>query len=595
MTSLEQTRLLIRTFFDRLFESELMPDGLPQVQLVVWSMLLAATPTTGYSMLMPDKYQSAQFYGPLALEFAADRMILITLTMTAMGVVGLVIWDGVFPDRRDVRILGPLPVSNRCFVMARLGALGQVFLLFATPLCVLQSLTFPMVVAGYGDAVPRVIGVTAHLITVVLACAFVFAALIAVQCLLLLSFGTRAAQHVSVAFQLIFAVGLAQMVFLLPALGRVLRDGGRTQDGLSWLYALPATWFFGLYQVLSRTGDPRATGLAQLAVGASVVSLASAIGLYAATYGVLSKRALEGPMPRLRRISRHGLPGLLHRLPPRGFNAPLRVAIRQFAIRTLARSRYHRMVLAVYGGIALAIVVSSGMSVVLSTHAAALWRPNVPLLSMPLVLQFLMLIGIRVIVAVPSEPKARWVFRLCEPADRNGGIAAARDMMMVLVVYPTTGFALAQGLIFWNPAAAISHAVFCGVLGRLFAELLLANADKLPFACTYFPGKSRVFTLWPLYIIAFFLYTVLFAEIDRALTTRPNHLMIFCASAMLTAHGINHRRQRMLRSLPGLRFEEEDPDAMFQGFNLSEAMASAPKPPRFDNSARAVGRSTPGS
>ena len=40
---MHQTRLLARAFFSRLFESELMPDGMPQVQLVIWGMLLAAT------------------------------------------------------------------------------------------------------------------------------------------------------------------------------------------------------------------------------------------------------------------------------------------------------------------------------------------------------------------------------------------------------------------------------------------------------------------------------------------------------------------------------------------------------------------------
>ena len=28
-----------------------MPDGLPQVQLVIWGMLLAATPTTAYAIM----------------------------------------------------------------------------------------------------------------------------------------------------------------------------------------------------------------------------------------------------------------------------------------------------------------------------------------------------------------------------------------------------------------------------------------------------------------------------------------------------------------------------------------------------------------
>jgi hypothetical protein len=551
---MEQIRLLSRTFFTRLFESELMPEGLPQVQLVLWGALLAATPTSWMSMMVTERYQRLAFTQPLALEFAADRMVLVTLSMMAIGVVGLIIWDGVFPDRRDVRILGPLPVRGWRFVVARLAALGRVYLIFAAPLCLLQSIVFPMVVAGYGDPVPRWHGILAHLLTVLMAYTFVFTSLIAIQCLLLLSFGRRAAQHVSVAFQLLFAVGIVQLIVFLPDLGRLLREGGRAHEGLSAVSALPPTWFFGLYEL-------------------------STVGLYWASYGVLSRRALEGPLPRPRRKKGEHLAGVLRLLPAPRFNAPLRAAIRQFSIRTITRSRYHRMMLAIYAGVALAIIFSSWISVAVRDGGIRQWRPGVPMLSMPLIFQFLMLIGIRVVIAVPSEPRARWVFRVAEPADRVAAITGARDAMMVLVVAPTAAFALAQGLIFWSVPAALSHTAFCWVIGRLFADLLLMRTDKLPFACTYFPGKSRVFTLWPLYVMAFFLYTLLLAALDLALIGYPRGWVWFglVAACLIALVAFAHRR--VLSTATGLRFEEEDPDLMFQGFNLSEGMAAAPRPP----------------
>jgi len=92
-----QTRLLARAFFTRLFESDLMPDGLPQVQLVIWGMLLAATPNTAYAIFALLKYNRLQFVMPLGSEFDVDRLILITLSMISIGVVGLVIWEGIFP------------------------------------------------------------------------------------------------------------------------------------------------------------------------------------------------------------------------------------------------------------------------------------------------------------------------------------------------------------------------------------------------------------------------------------------------------------------------------------------------------------------
>ena len=94
------------------------------------------------------------------------------------------------------------------------------------------------------------------------------------------------------------------------------------------------------------------------------------------------------------------------------------------------------MMFAVYGGFALAIILSSAVSIALRNRGAGFWQPGISMMSMPLVAQFLLLIAIRAIVAIPSEPKARWVFRVCEPADRQAAVSGARDAMMLLVVLP---------------------------------------------------------------------------------------------------------------------------------------------------------------
>jgi hypothetical protein len=113
----------------------------------------------------------------------------------------------------------------------------------------------------------------------------------------------------------------------------------------------------------------------------------------------------------------------------------------------------------------------------------------------------------------------------------------------------------------------------------MFADLLLMRTDKLPFACTYFPGKSRVFTLWPLYVMAFFVYTLLLAALDLALIGYPRGWVWFGAVSLCVIALIAFAHRRVLSMATGLRFEEEDPDLMFQGFNLSEGMAAAPKGP----------------
>ena len=70
------------------------------------------------------------------LRHAAARRLppigssLFTFAMITMGFVGLATWDGVFPDRRDARVLGSLPIRTSTLVLARLGALGSLFALF---------------------------------------------------------------------------------------------------------------------------------------------------------------------------------------------------------------------------------------------------------------------------------------------------------------------------------------------------------------------------------------------------------------------------------------------------------------------------------
>jgi hypothetical protein len=367
-----------------------------------------------------------------------------------------------------------------------------------------------------------------------------------------------------------------QLLFFLPELDRIVRAGRAAHEGLSRLAALPPTWFFGLYEQLAGTADGDAAALATLAVEMTIGTAITAVGLYAASYDRLSQRALEGPAAGASASAFRPAAG--SRWLAGALNRPVTDAVRSFMIRTLLRSRTHRMMFAVYGGFALAIILSSAVSIALRNRGAGFWEPGISMMSMPLVAQFLLLSAIRAIVGIPSEPKARWVFRVSEPANRHAAVSGLRDGMLLLVVLPTTAFALVQGVAFWTPGAALSHAAFTFVLGRLLAEILMSGTDKLPFACTYFPGSSRVFSLWPFYLLAFFVYTVVFAAIDSALSSRPGGLVWFCVAATLVAEVVVLYRRHALNAIPGLRFEEEDPQALFQGFHLSEGLAAAPRP-----------------
>src|SRR5579871_2852652 len=46
---------------------------------------------------------------------------LIATMMLAVGIFAVITWDAVFPDRRDIMVLSPLPVTARTVLFAKLG------------------------------------------------------------------------------------------------------------------------------------------------------------------------------------------------------------------------------------------------------------------------------------------------------------------------------------------------------------------------------------------------------------------------------------------------------------------------------------------
>jgi hypothetical protein len=102
-------------FFGRLFESDLMPSGLPPVQLVVWVTAFLAAPSSLAPILLSKKY--VWLVGdPQALHgtIEADRTMALLLSMIATGLITLVIWESVFPDRRDGKMAPADSSRGRC-------------------------------------------------------------------------------------------------------------------------------------------------------------------------------------------------------------------------------------------------------------------------------------------------------------------------------------------------------------------------------------------------------------------------------------------------------------------------------------------------
>ena len=336
-----------------------MPPGFPQAQVVIWSLAFLATP----GLILPAMYFRANLRarirspGDRVRAMHAFRLFFITLTMTSIGMVALVIWDGMFPDRRDARILTGLPLPARLLIGARLLALAALCGIFVVGVNIVPTIFYAPTIAVFGGAANLPLGVLAFVVANGLAGAFVFSALVALQGLVLNLGGRRAADRLSLALQVSFVMVLLQMVLFMPRVAAMLTADLKT----GWVLALPSVWFLGLYDVIGGrpvAGSPALAGMALLATAATV---GAAILLFVATHDRLTRRALES-----REIG-GGRKGLtVENLTQVLCRRPAARAVFGFTVKTLTRSRSHRLLMAIYVGGALALVASGIVPVALT-------------------------------------------------------------------------------------------------------------------------------------------------------------------------------------------------------------------------------------
>ncbi len=170
-------------------------------------------------------------------------------------------------------------------------------------------------------------------------------------------------------------------------------------------------------------------------------------------------------------------------------------ALVQFSIRTLLRSRQHRIILAFYLGIGFAILIML-IHIGSEAHRPTAAPPVGPvtverMLGSVLMLAFWVL-GTRVAFAMPLERRANWVFRIIPLGGPPACLKAGRRGLLALAVAPVWIGSAAAYLWLWPWRPVLAHLLILGLLGVVLCELCLQNFQKIPFACSFLPGKSRV-------------------------------------------------------------------------------------------------------
>jgi hypothetical protein len=558
-----QFRALVRLFAYRFFDTDIiaargdLSSLLSQVAALLAALSLVMVIVTGPKYVGLYQHLTAeQLYGAAW----GDQEFLIATSMAIAGVFTLLLWDALFPDRRDCLILGAMPVRARTVFAAKLAALGAALGLAVAAVNSFTGLVCPfLIVPGAAGAMDAVRDFGAFWLVILLASMFVFLLLLSMQGVALHLFPHARYMRWSSLIQAAAFFAVLTLYFLTPPLAhpRALSAPGNRL----WYALVPSYWFFGLFQVLTGSENAMAGALARRAwAGLGIAGLAAA-GTYALAYARQMRRAVEqsGIAPAHDRWSPwSAIASVCAR------RAPER-AILAFIGRTLARSRQHRLLLAVYAGMGMAYVFSQVAYVLYHFRAnqyGAIEGRAQTAMGIPLILLFFLLVGLRVSFSIPVEVRANWLFRLTDPCCRAAYLAATRKTLLLFAVAPVVAIAAPIYMAVWPWPRALGHAAFLTALGLLIIELALTGFAKVPFTCSYLPGKANLKIMFGVYWGLLIIVSELVTDVEEAGLRNPRNYASLMGITLLAWLAAAYWGRAERARVPTLCFEEQPEPAV---------------------------------
>ena len=380
-------------------------------------------------VIYADKYLVLWFQPspePYRRALLGDDMFMLGVPMLVGAFVTLLVSSSLFPDERDFRILGPLPIHRGVVFGAKMAALvlfvGAFIALTDASLLPLFLLTTRN---PWGEHV-FVGRLAAWLATSAAASAFaILAAAAGVGLLGLLRSSARLQGVTTTAKSL--ALGL--LVLSVPLVVRLSDLGGALADRSPWFLLVPPAWFVGLERVMAGSRDPAFVRLAAIALTALAGAAVAVGGLYTLLFRHFERLVLRPPI-----TSPAGQDSALRR---RQGGSPAYLAVGLFTVATLRRGALHQGVLVGLAACGFGLAANSLMGD--EWKAAALWTP--------FTLMFACGIGVRSSLVLPVEHRANWIFRITEDdATRADQLRAMNDVATVCVAVPAVAASLPRAV-----------------------------------------------------------------------------------------------------------------------------------------------------
>lgn len=529
---------LLRLFLGRMFHGG-GESGTEELGLGVGALLtLLAMPGLLVSLLMFEKYGSLlRFlrgdgsYDPFTATLP-DEYFFIVLSTTVTGAVALWCWDSVFLDRRDHANLVALPISLGTLFFANFTAVFVFSALFAMVVNAASFILYPIAVVGsQGSLLVFLRFLAGHTVAAVFASQFSFLAVFAVAGLLMAILPARMFRRASLLARFLLAIvflALLATAFTVPdqllSLSVVHVQKFQTLPPLSILGIARTVWLLGT--------DPFAASIAKAALFVFALTLLVAVVAFAFSFRRSFLRIPEtidaARLPRIR-VPFSPFASLYRWI----FRTPFERACYQFVVRTLLRSDAHLQVLSAFGALGLVAAAETITSIRADKLFLIRQSPSPDFLSIPFLLGYCVIIGIRAAFEIPASLHSNWVFKLWLPLDDRLPRSVARRILLTFSLpwlAPTCLFATQY---FFGWRSALFHTAILIASTILLVEILLVHFRKIPHTCSYPEFQSNSGMILVAYLFGFVVFTDYLPVLEHWSLGVP--FRVFCLVPLLAA------------------------------------------------------------
>ena len=561
--------VLVRHFFLRLFNNDFiaLEDQMKEKTVSFLALVAILSAHIANSVLM--KYMFVPDDGISWVE----KCYFISFVMLLLGFITVFEWDVIFPDARDFANLFTLPVKLKMIFASKFTSLCLFIGLFALGTNAISVLAFWFHLIPWQanqGLLFSLFFIFVHFVSLITACFFVFFFFVFAIGALMVIFPEKIFRALSLFFRtvlMIFCVFLMVYIILdsftsspyfnsLPAL--------KANNSLSF-YLFPPMWFTGLYESLLGNNDPQFGTCSSIALISLIVVICgfficAALGYkkYCRTMDIKQKRSslFTGPKNILIR--------LFHSVWLRN---PIQRAVFHFVGKTLRFSMVHKMRLAIF--IALGVSLELILLISKAQDINSISLPNSTILTVPMILTVFLLIGMRSVVNIPKSLEANWIFRITEEHSLNHYVSGLRKGIMFYILFPLFFLVFMFFSFLFGWGIGFLHSLYGVVLGGLFIEVLFLRFHKIPFACSYLPGKAKVHLFWLVYFLAFILYVSLISKVELVFLQKPSLFFLFLGISFFTFLGLRIYQNNYLFNKWQIIYEDK-PDPVMVTLLLDE-------------------------